>query len=204
MAKVVVGVVSSTALSLAVPWTEYMSIIALGLGANSENLPVGLGYGMSGRRIGFGSNLFIALATTGATLVPLAIGERLRGYMPQRWPDRLPACCSSCSDLPMSGLIDNGSLLLMANWSAAERLRPTFTKRFSSLQLFHLTILALASRAASPIWGRGRSGCPWRASASCCSGLVNISAVPSRCGHGSSAGYRSTSTSSSSRQAWSW
>lgn len=69
------------------PWTKCLSIIALGLGANGENLPVGLGYGMSGRRIGIGPNLFVALATTGATLVPLAIGQRLRGYMPERWPD---------------------------------------------------------------------------------------------------------------------
>jgi len=69
------------------PWTEYASIVALGIGANSENLPVGLGYGMQGRKIGLASNLFIAAVTTGATLVPLAIGERLRGYMPERWPD---------------------------------------------------------------------------------------------------------------------
>ena len=69
------------------PWTEYASIVVLGIGANSENLPVGLGYGMQGRRIGVASNLFIAAVTTGATLAPLAIGERLRGYMPERWPD---------------------------------------------------------------------------------------------------------------------
>ena len=69
------------------PWTEYASIVALGIGANSENLPVGLGYGMRGRKIGLASNLFIAAVTTGATLVPLAIGERVRGYMPERWPD---------------------------------------------------------------------------------------------------------------------
>jgi putative Mn2+ efflux pump MntP len=68
------------------PWTEYASIVALGVGANSENLPVGLGYGMRGRKIDLASNLFIAAATTGATLVPLALGERLRGYMPERWP----------------------------------------------------------------------------------------------------------------------
>jgi putative Mn2+ efflux pump MntP len=69
------------------PWTEYAAVVALGIGANSENLPVGLGYGMQGRKIGLASNLFIAAVTTGATLVPLAIGESLRGYMPERWPD---------------------------------------------------------------------------------------------------------------------
>jgi hypothetical protein len=63
-------------------WTEYASIVALGIGANSENLPVGLGYGMQGRKIALASNLFIAAVTTAATLVPLDIGERLRGYMP--------------------------------------------------------------------------------------------------------------------------
>jgi putative Mn2+ efflux pump MntP len=69
------------------PWTEYAAVVALGVGANSENLPVGLGYGMQLRKIGLASNLFIAVVTTGATLVPLAIGESLRGYMPERWPD---------------------------------------------------------------------------------------------------------------------
>lgn len=71
------------------PWAEYAAAIALGLGANSENLPVGLGYGMGGRRIGLGANLFIAAATTAATLAPLAVGRGLRGYMSERWPDIL-------------------------------------------------------------------------------------------------------------------
>jgi putative Mn2+ efflux pump MntP len=64
------------------PWTELASVVALGIGANTENLPVGLAYGLNSRRIGLGRNLFIAAATTVATLVPLAIGEGLHGYIP--------------------------------------------------------------------------------------------------------------------------
>jgi len=64
------------------PWTEIASVVALGIGANTENLPVGLAYGLRRRRIGLGRNLFIAAATTVATLVPLAIGEGLHGDMP--------------------------------------------------------------------------------------------------------------------------
>jgi putative Mn2+ efflux pump MntP len=64
------------------PWTEIASVVALGFGANTENLPVGLAYGLRRRRIGLGRNLFIAGATTAATLVPLAIGQGLHGYIP--------------------------------------------------------------------------------------------------------------------------
>ena len=64
------------------PWTEIASVVALGVGANTENLPVGLAYGLRRRRIGLARNLFIAVATTAATLVPLAIGEGLHGYIP--------------------------------------------------------------------------------------------------------------------------
>jgi putative Mn2+ efflux pump MntP len=63
------------------PWTEIASVIVLGVGANTENLPVGLAYGLRRLRIGLARNLLIAAATTAATLVPLAIGEGLRGYM---------------------------------------------------------------------------------------------------------------------------
>jgi len=99
------------------PWTEYASIVALGIGANSENLPVGLGYGMQGRKIGLASNLFIAAVTTGATLVPLAIGERLRGYMPERWPDIIGGRSSSFWGSSTSGLIVAGSPRFTSNQS---------------------------------------------------------------------------------------
>src|SRR5262249_47822307 len=56
------------------PWTEYTSIIALGVGANSENLPVGLAYAMRRCRIDLAPNLAIAALTTLATLIPLAAG----------------------------------------------------------------------------------------------------------------------------------
>lgn len=71
------------------PGTEIASIIVLGLGANTENLPVGLAYGLRGLKIGLTPNLLIAGATTIATLVPLEIGHGLRGYLPELLPDIL-------------------------------------------------------------------------------------------------------------------
>jgi len=69
------------------PWTKLASAIALGLSANSENLPVGFAYGMRGTRIGMGSNLLIAGLTTAATLAALAVGVSLRQLMPPALPD---------------------------------------------------------------------------------------------------------------------
>jgi putative Mn2+ efflux pump MntP len=71
------------------PWTKIASTIALGIGANSENLPVGLAYGMRGMPIGLTRNVAIALLTTLATLVPLAIGREIRGSIPEALPDAL-------------------------------------------------------------------------------------------------------------------
>ena len=70
-------------------WTELASILVLGVGANSENLPVGLAYGLRGLRIGPAPNLLIAGMTTAATIVPLLVGRSLRGYMSVALPDLL-------------------------------------------------------------------------------------------------------------------
>jgi len=64
-------------------------VVALGIGANTENLPVGLAYGLRRRRIGLGRNLFIAAATTAATLVPLTIGQGLHGHIPSGASDAI-------------------------------------------------------------------------------------------------------------------
>ena len=69
------------------PWTEMAAVISLGVGANTENLPVGLAYGLRKLRIGLIRNLLIAAVTTAATLVPLAVGRGLRGYAPAEAPD---------------------------------------------------------------------------------------------------------------------
>src|SRR6266481_7963664 len=63
------------------PWTKLASAVALGISANSENLPVGLAYGLRGTRIGVVSNLLIAALTTAATLLPQVAGRSLRGLM---------------------------------------------------------------------------------------------------------------------------
>ena len=69
------------------PWTKLASAVALGLGANSDNLTVGFAYGLRGARIGMASNLLIAGLTTAATLGALAVGVGLRRLMPAALPD---------------------------------------------------------------------------------------------------------------------
>jgi putative Mn2+ efflux pump MntP len=69
------------------PWTNLASAVALGLGANSDNLTVGFAYGLRGARIGVASNLLIAGLTTAATLGALAVGVSLRRLMPAALPD---------------------------------------------------------------------------------------------------------------------
>src|SRR6267143_6849002 len=69
------------------PWAKLASTIVLGISANTENLPVGLAYGLRGVPIGLTRNLVIAVVTTVATLLPLMAGRGLRGYMPPELPD---------------------------------------------------------------------------------------------------------------------
>ena len=71
------------------PWTEVASAIALGIGANTENFPVGLAYGLRKVRIGLARNLFIAAVTTAATLAPLTVGHSVRRLVPMWGPDVL-------------------------------------------------------------------------------------------------------------------
>jgi MYXO-CTERM domain-containing protein len=69
------------------PLTTIASTIVLGIGANAENLPVGFAYGLRGLAIDIMRNLAIAGLTTVATLMPLAVGQGLRGHMPDWLPD---------------------------------------------------------------------------------------------------------------------
>ena len=69
------------------PWTEIASVVVLGVGANTENLPVGLSYGLRHRRIGLARNLLIAGVTTAATLLPLIAGRDLRDLALTSAPD---------------------------------------------------------------------------------------------------------------------
>ena len=71
------------------PWTNIASVIVLGIGANTENLPVGFAYGLRRLRIGLVRNLLIAAVTTAVTLLPLAVGRGLRGYVPAVSPDTI-------------------------------------------------------------------------------------------------------------------
>jgi putative Mn2+ efflux pump MntP len=63
-------------------WSAMASAVALGIGANTDNLLVGLAYGLRGLRIGLSRNLLIAGITTAATLAPLTVGRSVRGLIP--------------------------------------------------------------------------------------------------------------------------
>src|SRR5579872_3034128 len=69
------------------PLTALVSTAALGIGANTENLPIGLAYGLRGRQIGLFRNLAIATVTTVATVLPQLAGQGLHGYLPAKLPD---------------------------------------------------------------------------------------------------------------------
>ena len=69
------------------PWTRLASTIVFGISANTENLPVGFACGIRGTPIGLARNVVIAIATTMATLLPLAAGRGLRGYLSPEVPD---------------------------------------------------------------------------------------------------------------------
>src|ERR1700690_2402098 len=69
------------------PLTALVSTAALGIGANTENLPIGLAYGLRGREIGLFRNLVIAAVTTAATVLPQIAGQGLHGYLPTKLPD---------------------------------------------------------------------------------------------------------------------
>jgi putative Mn2+ efflux pump MntP len=62
------------------------SILLFGLAANTDNLTVGVAYGMKCRRIGGWQNLFIAVVTTLVTLVAMALGGQIRDLLPSRMP----------------------------------------------------------------------------------------------------------------------
>lgn len=69
------------------PWASITSAIALGLGANAENLPVGFAYSLRGTPIGLRNNMVIAVLTSIATVLPLQFGGLLRGRLPPALPD---------------------------------------------------------------------------------------------------------------------
>ena len=87
-------------------WDRIGSAVLFGLAANMDNVSIGLAYGLKHRRIGWFSNLLIAVITTAVTLIALAGGLALRAVLPPKVPDVL-----------------GGSLLLvLAGWSLyAER-----------------------------------------------------------------------------------
>lgn len=97
------------------------STLLFGLAANTDNLTVGVAYGMKQRWIGWQQNLFIAVVTTMVTLVAMALGQQIRELLPPRVPD----------------LLGGTLLLLFATWNVyRERTgtsgRPTIpTSRFA-------------------------------------------------------------------------
>lgn len=65
------------------------STLLFGLAANTDNVTIGIAYGMKRRLIGWKQNLLIAVVTTAITLVALAAGREIRELLPSRLPDML-------------------------------------------------------------------------------------------------------------------
>jgi putative Mn2+ efflux pump MntP len=61
--------------------------LLFGLAANSDNLTIGVAYGMRHRWIRWHQNLLIAIVTTLVTLVAMALGRQIREMLPSRMPD---------------------------------------------------------------------------------------------------------------------
>ncbi len=66
-----------------------VSTLLFGLAANTDNLTIGVAYGMKQRWIRSQQNLFIAVATTLVTLLAMALGRQIREMLPSRMPDIL-------------------------------------------------------------------------------------------------------------------
>jgi putative Mn2+ efflux pump MntP len=65
------------------------STLLFALAANTDNLTVGIAYGMKRRKIRWGQNLLIAAVTTLITLVALTVGRQIREVLPPGLPDML-------------------------------------------------------------------------------------------------------------------
>jgi putative Mn2+ efflux pump MntP len=65
------------------------STLLFALAANTDNLTVGIAYGLKRRPIHWRQNLLIAVVTTLITLVALAAGRTVRDALPPRLPDLL-------------------------------------------------------------------------------------------------------------------
>ena len=68
------------------------STMLFGLAANTDNLTIGVAYGLKHRWIGWQQNLVIAAATTLLTLLALALGRQIREML-HRCLIFLAGCC---------------------------------------------------------------------------------------------------------------
>jgi putative Mn2+ efflux pump MntP len=68
-------------------WNRLAAALLFGLAANMDNVSIGFAYGVKGRRIGWWSNLLIAIITTGITLTALTAGMAIRRTLPPKLPD---------------------------------------------------------------------------------------------------------------------
>jgi putative Mn2+ efflux pump MntP len=66
-----------------------VSTLLFALAANTDNLTVGIAYGLKRRRIGWKQNLLIAAVTTMISLLALTLGRQIRDVLPPKLPDML-------------------------------------------------------------------------------------------------------------------
>src|SRR5690242_7767742 len=80
---------------------RFGSTLLFAVAANTDNLTVGIAYGMKQRWLRWRHNLLIAFATTAITLAALSTGREIRTILPSRLPD----------------MLGGGLLIALAAWS---------------------------------------------------------------------------------------
>lgn len=101
-------------------WDRVGATLLFGLAANTDNVSIGLAYGLTHRRIRWQSNVLIAVVTTLITLAALAGGLAIRRVIPPRMPD----------------LLGGSLLLLLAGWGLYAEQRGTDGSGFRALGRF--------------------------------------------------------------------
>ncbi len=114
-------------------WASAGSALLFGLAANTDNLTVGLAYGVQRRGIPLHLNLLIACVTTAITLLALSAGLQVRQMLP-------PA---------MAGIVGGFLLIALAAWSFWRRppgaeMAPEAGARDSQVRFGESLVLAFA------------------------------------------------------------
>jgi putative sporulation protein YtaF len=106
---------------------ELVPILLVAISSNTDNLVVGIAYGIRSIRVPLLSNFAIAVLTGFATLVSMLVGREIAGYMPAQ----------------LASLLGGGIIAGIGGWTLVQAARPHASQ----------TTTAPASNKR-PVWGR--------------------------------------------------